>query len=199
MTANIILASESPLAELLLKNAGIIAELQAIDLDDEALEAPLVETGSSPEDIALVVAEAKATAISERNPGAVVLGCKQILSLDDDILRAPADMDEGRRRLLLLSNRTHQVNSAAAVARDGNALWRHVGVARLTMCRLDPPYISRYLARVGPSALQSAGVYRIDGEGVQLFTEIDGDYFTIVGLPLLAVLAELRRLQVIAC
>jgi len=199
MTANIILASESPLAEQLLKNAGLDVELQAIDLDDEALEAPLVETGSSPEDIALVVAEAKATAISERNPGAVVLGCKQVLALDDDILRAPADMDEGRRRLLLLSNRTHQVNSAAVVARNGNALWRHVGVARLTMCRLDPGYIGRYLARVGPSALLSPGVYRIDGEGVQLFTEIDGDYFTIMGLPLLAVLAELRRLQVIDC
>ena len=199
MTAHIILASESPLAEQLLKNAGLDVELQAIDLDDEALEAPLVETGSSPEDIALVVAEAKATAISERNPGAVVLGCKQVLALDDDILRAPADMDEGRRRLLLLSDRTHQVNSAAVVARNGNALWRHVGVARLTMCRLDPGYIGRYLARVGPSALLSPGVYRIDGEGVQLFTEIDGDYFTIMGLPLLAVLAELRRLQVIDC
>jgi len=199
MTAHIILASESPLAEQLLKNAGLDVELQAIDLDDEALEAPLVETGSSPEDIALVVAEAKATAISERNPGAVVLGCKQVLALDDDILRAPADMDEGRRRLLLLSDRTHQVNSAAVVARNGNALWRHVGVARLTMCRLDPGYIGRYLARVGPSALLSPGVYRIDGEGAQLFTEIDGDYFTIMGLPLLAVLAELRRLQVIDC
>ncbi|WP_375789371.1 Maf family protein [Bradyrhizobium sp. Pha-3] len=199
MTANIILASESPAAEKLLRNAGIGVELQAIDLDDGALEAPLVETGSSPECIALVVAEAKATAISERNSGAIVLGCKQVVALDDDILRAPADMDEGRRRLLLLSNRTHQVNSAAVVARDGNALWRHVGVARLTMCRLDPPYASRYLARVGPSALQSPGVYRIDGEGVQLFTEIDGDYFTIIGLPLLAVLAELRRLQVIDC
>lgn len=199
MTADIVLASESPLAEQLLKNAGLSIALQAIVLDDEAVEAPLVEAGSSPEDIALVVAEAKATAISERSLGAVVLGCKQILALDDDILRAPADMDEGRRRLLLLSNRTHQVNSAAVIARDGNALWRHVGVARLTMCRLDPPYISRYLARVGPSALQNPGVYRIDGEGVQLFTEIDGDYFTIMGLPLLAVLAELRRLQMVDC
>ena len=199
MTTSIILASESPLAEQLLKNAGISVELQAADLDDGALEAPLVETGSSPGDVALVVAGAKATEISARNSGAVVLGCKQVLALDDEILRPPADMDEGRKRLLLLSGRSHQVNSAAVVARDGNVVWRHVGVARLTMCKLDPEYIGRYLARVGPSALQSPGVYRIDGEGLLLFTEIDGDYFTIIGLPLLAVLAELRRLQVIDC
>ncbi|MVT64931.1 septum formation inhibitor Maf [Bradyrhizobium pachyrhizi] len=197
MTDNIILASESPLAEKLLKNAGINVELQAADLDDGALEAPLVETGSSPEDVALVVAEAKATEISGRNSGAIVLGCKQVLALDDEILRGPADMDEGRKRLLLLSGRSHQVNSAAVVARDGKVVWRRVGVARLTMCKLDPGYIGRYLARVGPSALQSPGVNAIDGEGIQLFSEIDGDYFTILGLPLLDVLAELRRLRII--
>ncbi|MHC6153973.1 Maf family protein [Bradyrhizobium elkanii] len=197
MTANIILASESPAAERLLMNAGIGVKFQAVDLDDGALEAPLVEAGSSPEDIALVIAEAKATVISERNSGVVVLGCRKVLALDDDILRPPANMDEGHKRLLLLSGRTHQVSSAAVVARDGNVVWRHVGIARLTMCRFDLGYIGRYLARVGPSVLQSPGVYKLDDEGVRLFTEIDGDYFTVFGLPLLAVLAELRRLHVI--
>jgi septum formation protein len=141
----------------------------------------------------LVLAEAKAVNVSTRKPGALVLGCDQTLSLGDEIFHKPADMEGARRHLLALSGKTHQLNSAAVLARDGKVLWRHVGIASLTMRKLDPAFIGRHLARVGERALQSVGAYQIEGEGIQLFEKIEGDYFTIIGLPLLPLLAELRR------
>jgi septum formation protein len=127
----------------------------------------------------------------------LVLGCDQTLSLGDEVFHKPADMEGARRHLLALSGKTHQLNSAAVLVRDGNVLWRHVGIANLTMRHLDPAFIGRHLARVGKKALASVGAYQIEGEGIQLFEKIEGDYFTIVGLPLLAVLAELRSLGAI--
>ena len=102
-------------------------------------------------------------------------------------------MEDARRHLLALSGRTHHLNSAAVLVRDGQTLWRHVGIASLTMRALDPAFIGRHLARVGDKALSSVGAYQIEGEGIQLFEKIEGDYFTIVGLPLLPVLAALRE------
>lgn len=197
MTEKLILASGSPFRKALLVNAGVEVEAVGADVDERALEAPLRGSGVSPEDVALVLAEAKATEVSERRPGALVLGCDQTLSLGDEIFHKPADMEGARRHLLALSGRTHQLNSAAVLARDGAALWRHVGVASLTMRRLDPAFIGRHLAHVGEKALQSVGAYQIEGRGIQLFEKIKGDTFTIVGLPLLAVLAELRALGAI--
>jgi septum formation protein len=181
----------------MLENAGVPVEAAPADLDERALEAPLKDSGASPEDVALVMAEAKAVEVSERKPGRLVLGCDQTLSLGDEIFHKPADMEGARRHLLALSGRTHQLNSAAVLARDGRVLWRHVGVASLTMRSLDPAFVGRHLARVGQKALQSVGAYQVEGEGIQLFEKIEGDHFTIVGLPLLAVLAELRRLGAI--
>ena len=197
MTEKIILASSSPFRKALLVNAGIAADAVPASVDERALEAPLQGSGVSPEDVALVLAEAKATDVSEKRSGALVLGCDQTLSLGDEVFHKPADMEGARRHLLALSGRTHQLNSAAVLVRDGAVLWRHVGIANLTMRRLDPAFIGRHLARVGDKALASVGAYQIEGEGIQLFEKIDGDYFTIVGLPLLAVLAELRKLGAI--
>ncbi|TIV90116.1 MAG: septum formation inhibitor Maf, partial [Mesorhizobium sp.] len=120
----------------------------------------------------------------------LVLGCDQTLSLGDEVFHKPADMEGARRHLLALSGKTHQLNSAAVLCRDGEVLWRHVGVASLTMRKLDPAFVGRHLARVGAKALGSVGAYQIEGEGIQLFEKIEGDYFTIVGLPLLALLKE---------
>ncbi|RUY14205.1 Maf family protein, partial [Mesorhizobium sp. M7A.F.Ca.CA.004.12.1.1] len=145
----------------------------------------------------LVLAEAKATEVSERRPGALVLGCDQTLSLVDEVFHKPADMEGARRHLLALSGRTHQLNSAAVLVRDGKVLWRHVGIASMTMRKLDPAFVGRHLARVGAKALGSVGAYQIEGEGIQLFEKIEGDHFTIVGLPLLPLLAELRDLGAI--
>lgn len=197
MSEKIILASGSPFRRAMLVNAGIEVEAVPADVDERALEAPLHDSGASPEDVALILAEAKGVDVSERRPGALVLGCDQTLSLGDEVFHKPADMEGARRHLLALSGRTHQLNSAAVLVRDGQVLWRHVGVASLTMRKLDPAFIGRHLARVGDKALGSVGAYQIEGEGIQLFEKIEGDYFTIVGLPLLAVLGELRRLEAI--
>ena len=192
MTETIILASGSPFRKAMLINAGVAIEAVPADVDERVLEAPL--QGVSPEDVAAILAEAKATEVSERKPGALVLGCDQTLSLGDEVFHKPADMEGARRHLLALSGKTHQLNSAAVLVRNGEVLWRHVGIASLTMRKLDPAFIGRHLARVGAKALSSVGAYQIEGEGIQLFEKIEGDYFTIVGLPLLSVLAELRSL-----
>lgn len=197
MPQKLILASTSPFRHAMLRDAGLTFEAVAPDIDERAAEAPLQETGATPQDIAEILAEAKAVEVSERYPDAIVLGCDQTLSLDGEILHKPTDMEAARRRLLALSGKMHQLNSAAVLAQRGVAIWRFVGIARLTMRDLEPAFVGRHLAGVGEKALSSVGAYQIEGHGVQLFEKIDGDHFTIVGLPLLEVLKELRRLKAI--
>jgi septum formation protein len=197
MTKPIILASSSPFRLAMLRNAGIETEANLSVIDERAVEAAVGDAELLPDDLARILAEAKAVEVSERFPGALVVGSDQVLSLDEEVLHKAADMEEARRRLLRMSGRTHHLNSAVVIAQDGKALWSHVSVARMTMRRLDPGFIGRYLSRAGDQVLRSVGVYQIEGEGIQLFDEIDGDYFTIVGMPLLPLLAELRRLEAI--
>lgn len=192
MIERIILASGSPFRKKLLENAGIDVEAIQASIDERAVEAPLEGTGATPEDVALVLAEAKALDVSDKNPGTLVIGSDQTLSLGGAIFHKPADMEAARRHLLKLSGKTHHLNSAVVLVRDGETLWRHVGIARLTMRHLDPAFIGRHLSHVGEKALSSVGAYQVEGEGIQLFEKIDGDYFTIVGLPLIPLLAALR-------
>jgi septum formation protein len=193
----LILASTSPFRKAMLADAGLRFEAVKPQVDERGAEAPLQDSGASPEDIALILAEAKAVEVSERYRDALVLGCDQTLSLGDEVLHKPEDMEAARRRLLALSGKTHQLNSAAVLAKNGEAIWRHVGVARLTMRPLDPGFVGRHLAGVGEKALSSVGAYQIEGQGIQLFEKVEGDHFTIVGLPLLDLLKELRRLGAI--
>lgn len=197
MTQKLILASSSPFRRALLENAGLSFSVQAAHIDERAAEAPLVAADVGPQDIALVLAEAKAVAVSEQHKDALIIGADQTLSLGEEMLHKPADMDGARKHLLKLSGKTHQLNSAVVLVRNGLAIWRHVDSADLTMRRLDPGFIGRYLSAVGDKALQSVGAYQLEGQGIQLFQTIKGDYFTIIGLPLLALLAELRGLEVI--
>lgn len=197
MPDRLVLASTSPFRQALLKNAGLTFDAQPSGIDERTVEAPLVDGGVGPQDIALVLAEAKAMAVSEDETDALVIGADQTLSLGDDLLHKPADMEAARRHLLKLSGRTHQLNSAVVLARAGETIWRHVESADMTMRSLDPGFIGRYLSRVGDTALQSVGAYQLEGEGVQLFEQIKGDYFTVIGLPMLPLLAELRRLEAI--
>ncbi|MFB8340434.1 Maf-like protein [Brucella cytisi] len=197
MTDKLVLASKSPFRSALLKNAGIEFSTASADIDERAVEAPLYETGATPEEVAQVLAEAKALDVSEKNPGAVVIGCDQTLSLGDEIFHKPADMEAARRQLLKFSGKTHQLNSAVVLVKDGKTLWRHISIARMTMRDLDPGFVGRYLGRVGDVALSSVGAYQVEGPGIQLFDKIEGDYFTIVGLPLLPLLAELRKEKLI--
>ncbi len=197
MPDRLVLASTSPFRQALLKNAGLTFDAQPSGIDERTVEAPLVDGGVGPQDIALVLAEAKAMAVSEDETDVLVIGADQTLSLGDDLLHKPADMEAARHHLLKLSGRTHQLNSAVVLARGGETIWRHVESADMTMRSLDPGFIGRYLSRVGDLALQSVGAYQLEGEGVQLFEQIKGDYFTVIGLPMLPLLAELRRLEVI--
>lgn len=197
MTEKLVLASGSPFRKAMLVSAGVDVEAVPAEIDERAVEAPLQDSGVSPEDVAVILAEAKALEVSERRPGALVLGCDQTLSLGDEVFHKPADMEGARRHLLALSGKTHQLNSAAVLVRNGEVLWRHVGIANLTMRKLEPAFIGRHLARVGDKALSSVGAYQIEGEGIQLFEKVEGDYFTIVGLPLLPLMSELRRLGAI--
>lgn len=197
MTETIILASRSPFRRKMLEDAGVPVHAQPAETDERVVEAALDGSGLAPEEVALVLAEAKATDVSGRSPGRLVLGCDQTLSVGDTILHKPADMEGARRQLLFLSGREHQLHSAAVLARDGETIWRHVGIARLRMRTLDPGFVGRHLAKVGEKALHSVGAYQIEGEGIQLFDTLDGDHFTIIGLPLLPLLAKLRELKAI--
>jgi nucleoside triphosphate pyrophosphatase len=194
MAAKLILASASPFRRALLTNAGLDFLCVKPEIDERAVEAPLKDSGVTPEEVAMVLATAKAADVSDNYPGQLVIGSDQTLSLGDEIFHKPADMEGARRHLLRLSGETHQLNSAVAIVRDGETVWSHTGIARLTMRILAPAYIGRYLARVGDKALASVGAYQVEREGIQLFDRIEGDYFTIVGLPMMPLLAELRRL-----
>ncbi|UUP17579.1 Maf-like protein [Nitratireductor thuwali] len=193
MTEKIVLASTSPFRRQLLENAGISVEAVAPEVDERVVEAPLENAGVSPEDVALILAEAKAVDVSERHPHALVIGCDQTLSLGDRVFHKPKDMEGARRHLLDLSGKTHQLNSAIVLARAGQPIWRHLSQGSLTMRKLDPGFIGRHLSQVGEKALSSVGAYQVEGPGIQLFTKIEGDYFTIIGLPLLPLLEKLRE------
>ncbi len=197
MPETIVLASGSPFRKKMLEDAGLSFGVERPEIDERAVERAVEGAGISPEDLAAILAEAKALDVSQRRPGMLVIGADQTLSLNDDVLHKPKDMEEARRRLLALSGQTHQLNSAIILMRDGETIWRHVEVARLTMRQLDPGFIGRHLSRVGDRALSSVGAYQIEGEGIQLFEAIEGDHFTIVGLPLLPLLKKLRELGAI--
>ncbi|MBI1622146.1 Maf-like protein [Aquamicrobium zhengzhouense] len=197
MSDAIVLASGSPFRRKMLADAGLSFEQDKPEIDERAVEKAVEGAGLTPEDLASILAEAKALDVAQRHPGKLVIGTDQTLSLEEDVLHKPKDMEEARRRLLLLSGKTHQLNSAVVLVRDGEVLWRHVGIARLTMRHLDPGFIGRHLSGVGDKALSSVGAYQIEGEGIQLFERIEGDHFTIVGLPLLPLLSKLRDLGAI--
>lgn len=189
---SLVLASGSKTRQALLANAGIAFEAVPAAIDERAAEKPLLDAGASPDDIAMALAMVKASSVSENRGGDLVIGADQLLDLDGERLTKPEDMEAARRQLLKLSGRTHMLHSAVAAARSGEILWQHAETARLTMRRLEPAEVGRYLAEAGPAALTSVGAYQVEGPGIRLFERIDGDYFGILGLPLLPLLAFLR-------
>lgn len=197
MTPPLILASQSPFRRMLMENAGLAFETSAAEIDERAVEAALAVRRPTPQQVAEALAIEKARDVAQRNPAALVIGSDQTLSLDGCVFHKPADMTEAKSHLKAMSGRTHSLNCGIALVRDGETLWRHVSVAHLTMRPLSEAFIERHLARVGERVLASVGAYQLEGEGVQLFERIDGDYFTILGLPLLPLLAKLRELGAI--
>lgn len=194
----LILASESKSRARILEAAGLAFIVEPPGLDEAVMrQAVSGEDKLTPNDVAEVLARAKAEAVSELAAGAYVIGGDQVLALGKTILTKPDSMEAARRQLLDLSGKTHTLHTAVAVATNGVALWAETSVATLTMRKLSPEFIGRYLAAVGDEVLNSVGAYQLEGLGVQLFDKIDGDYFSILGLPLIPLLDTLRREGVI--
>lgn len=194
---DIILASGSRIRAELLANAGLSFRVDPAQVDERAVEAPLLESGFPPVDIARILAEAKAQETSTRNPGALVIGADQVLEFGGERLTKPEDMEAARRQLLAMSGKSHELHSAAAIARDGETLWCGAATVHMKMRRFGPEFVGRYLAATGDGVLSSVGAYQLEGRGVQLFEAIEGDYFTVLGLPLLPLLQQLREMGAI--
>ena len=197
MADTLILGSGSPYRRKLLEAAGLAVEVVRPEIDERAVEATVGKTGVTPAETAEILAMAKGEEVSARRPGALVIASDQTMALGDRVFHKPKDMEDARRHLLALSGHTHHLHSAVTLCRDGAAIWTHVASAAMTMRKLDPAFIGRHLSRVGDRALTSVGAYQVEGEGIQLFEKIDGDYFTIMGLPLLPLLARLREIGAI--
>ncbi len=194
----LILASTSETRRRLLESAGLSFRASAPGLDEAVmLEAISDEKTLLPNDVAEVLARAKAEAVSDLVPDAFVIGADQVLALEDRVFSKPIDMDTARAQLLDLNGKTHQLHTSVALAKGGQTIWAQTEQATLTMRKLSPEFIGHYLAAAGTVVLSSVGAYQIESVGIQLFEKIDGDFFSILGLPLLPLLDTLRREGVI--
>ncbi|MFA7752017.1 Maf family protein, partial [Klebsiella pneumoniae] len=154
--------------------AGLSFSVEPADIDERAIDARLEEDGATPEDIARELAKAKALAVSVTRPDALVIGCDQTMSLGPRIYHKPKDMAEAHANLMSLSGKTHRLNCGAAMAANGKILWDVVTIADMTVRELNADFVERHLRRVGPSVLSSVGAYQLEGEGIQIFSEIKG-------------------------
>ena len=186
----LILASQSRARQMLLANAGISFEAVAADIDERTVQK---NSGlSAPGEIASLLAREKALLVSSKNPGRYVVGADQTLALEGRLFSKPAGRPQAAEQLRLLAGHTHELHSAVAVACDGKIVFSDVSVARMTMRRLDESGIEGYLDQAGQAVTTSVGAYQLEGLGVHLFERIEGDHFTILGLPLLPLLKFLR-------
>jgi septum formation protein len=186
----LVLASQSKARQTLLANAGIEFESDPADIDERAIQ---VSSGlSSPGDIASLLAREKARIVSVRRPSRYVVGADQTLALGARIFNKPAGRAQAADQLRALAGHCHELHAAVAVAHDGKLLFEHVSIARMTMRRLADAEINSYLEEAGEAVTSSVGAYQLEGLGIHLFERIEGDHFTILGLPLLELLAFLR-------
>jgi septum formation protein len=187
----LVLASKSPSRRRVLENAGIPADIHPADIDERGVEAAAGPGGAN--EAARLLARAKALAVSTQMSGRLVLGADQTLALGQKRFSKPSGRAAALAQLQELSGQTHELHSAFALAQDGKIRFEHCDIARLTMRDLPAATIARYLDAAGEAVTTSVGAYQIEGVGIQLFECIDGDYFTILGLPLLPLLDWLRR------
>lgn len=194
MATMLILASQSDTRKALLQQAGLDFSTAPARIDERGLERAALDAGGDGRDVALLLAERKAAAVAAANPGAIVIGADQTLSLGAELLHKPADRSEAAAQLDHLRGKTHRLHAAVTLVRDDLLLWSDIQTAELTMRDFSPAERDEVLDREGDAILASVGGYRLEGPSIRLFETVTGDYFTILGLPLLPLLAALRNL-----
>lgn len=193
-----ILASASQSRAAVLRAAGVAFSTTPADIDEARLKSRLISEGKNAAQIAAVLAEAKAVAVSNLYPDALVLGADQVLEFDGELISKCADMAAARALLLRLRGTSHRLISALALAQDSKTVWDYCDSATLTMRPFSDSFLDFYLSQEGARLLAGVGCYRLEGLGAQLFESVKGDYFSILGLPLQPLLAQLRLKDVIA-
>lgn len=189
----IVLASASRARARMLAESGIAFTVEVAAVDEQAVKDSLAAETRNPARVAEVLAELKAMRVSSRHPGALVIGADQMLDCEGTWFDKPADAKAAREQLLALRHKTHRLTSAVVAVRDGRRVWHHTESARLTMRNFSETFLDRYLEQAGEAVLSSVGAYQLEGLGAQLFLTVEGDFFTILGLPLLALMDFLRE------
>lgn len=197
MSHDLILASGSTIRRDLLLNANVKVEVKIARVDEDAIKAAMLEDGVKPRDLADALAEAKARKVSLKSPGSFVLGCDQVLDFEGTLLSKPGSQEQALTQLKLLNSKVHKLFSAAVIYQDGQPVWRHIGEVKLHMRQSSGSFLEDYVSRNWDSIQHSVGAYKLEEEGVRLFQKIEGDYFNVLGLPLLEVLAFLTLRGVI--
>lgn len=197
MTPNVILASGSASRRALLAASGVTADSVAPNVDEESFRAAMRADKVPVRDQAMQLAEMKAVRVSQARPG-LVIGGDQMLALGEEAFDKPRDLAEARSHLVRLSGKSHTLETAIVVCEEGRPVWRHLARPKLTMRPLSPEFIDTYIEACGDRLLSTVGAYQLEGSGVQLFSRIEGDYFSILGLPLLPLLDYLRTRKVLA-
>ena len=191
--SQIILASGSSIRAALLTQAGIPFEARPARVDEDAIKAALLMEDATPRDVADALAEFKARKIAEKDPGAVVIGSDQVLEYQGRILSKPETAEDAAEQLRTLRGKQHKLLSAVVVYHEAEPVWRYVGQVRLLMRDISDEYLSDYVARNWPGISESVGSYKLEEEGARLFSRIEGDYFTVLGLPLLELIGFLTQ------
>jgi len=197
MTRPLILASASPIRLHLLRAAGVEVQAHPARIDEVSLQAALRVERATPRGVADTLAEMKARKLADRNPAALVLGCDQVLDFRGEVWAKPETPDAARAQLQLLRGQTHRLLSAVVLYDAGQPIWRHVGEVSLTMRHVSDSYLTGYLSRNWESVRHCVGAYKLEEEGARLFSAIEGDYFTVLGLPLLPLLGYLGQIKAI--